>query len=474
MLRAIFAIFIVVFVSGCSFKPDLPIKQSPDFNSSVASVNIDDRWWEVFNSKALNDLISSALVYNFDLNLALNSIERSRVALGLQELDQLPNVNISGSALRQNNYPLPPNSNSHGVYSIGAMLNYEIDLWGRVRNSIGAAESMYKASIYDYESAKLSISSNVAYSYILLLSLKMQENILGDTLKSYISSMEFRQNQLKAGSISEIIYYQSKSQVDSAKSQLVEVKNLLSQANTALSILTGKNYEEILYNYVNVDTTLKEMLENTKVSLPSGISSDILLKRPDVASSLEKLKSTNFLIGVRKAEYFPQLSLTGMFGYKSGEFDRLFTSNANAWNIGGSLIGPLIDFGRTSKRVDLATIDQNSSLIMYDKTIKKAFGEVRDALNERENSLEKQASLKNLVESQTNIYNIAETRFNAGYSDYLEVLDAQRYLLSAKLSFAKSQQSVLDSIVSVYKAFGGGFELKDEEAKNIIKPRQSK
>lgn len=468
MFRIVFVIFIAIFVSGCSFKPDIPIQKSPDFNASIASVNINDKWWEVFNSKTLNSLVESALTHNSDLNLALNSIESSRVALGLQELEYLPNVNISGSAIRQNNFPKAVDLNSHGVYSIGAMLNYEIDLWGRVRNSVGAAKSMYKSSIYDYESAKLSIASNVAYSYFLLLSLKAQESILQDTLKSYINSMEFRQNQLKAGSISKIVYYQAKSQVDSAKSQLDEITDLLSKANTALLILTGKNYEEILHNDINVDISLSSIVENANVNLPAGISSDILLKRPDVASSLEILKSTNFLIGVRKTEYFPQISLTGMFGYSSGEFDRLFVSNANTWNIGGSLIGPLIDFGRTSKRVELANLEQNASLIMYDKTVKEAFGEVRDALNNRENSLKKQDSLKELVDSQTKIYDLAETRFNSGYSDYLELLDAQRYLLNAKLSLVKSKQDVLNSMVGVYKAFGGGFELKDKEDINIL------
>lgn len=463
MFKNIFVFFGVIFLAGCSFKPNLPLQQEIDFNSSVSSVNIDDKWWEAFNAKSLNELVQSALSNNSDINLALNSIESSKMALGLKELEYLPNLNINGSAIRQNNYPISPNSNSHGVYSIFSMLNYEIDLWGRVRNSVGAAKSAYKVSVYDYESARLSVASNVAYSYFLLLSLKAQEEILQDTLNSYIDSMKFRQNQLNAGFISEIVYYQAKSQVDSARSQLIEIKNLISQTNTALAILSGKNYEEILHKDVNLDTTLQEVVENSGVSLPSGISSDILLKRPDVASSLERLKATNFLIGVRKAEYFPQISLTGMFGYKSKEFDRLFVNSANSWNIGASLVGPLIDFGRNSKRVELATLDQNASLIMYDKTLKNAFKEVRDALDKRENSLKKQDSLKELVKTQTNIYNIAKARFNEGYSDYLEFLDAQRYLLNAKLSLVKSSQDVLNSVVSVYKAFGGGFSLKDDK-----------
>lgn len=473
MIRVLFSFFVVIFVSGCSFKPNLPIKHAPDFNASIANVNINDRWWEVFNSKALNDLVKSALLYNSDLNLALNSIESSAMSLGLQRLEYLPNFNISSSALRQNNYPITPDLNSHGVYNIGAMLNYEIDLWGRVKNSIGAAKSIHRSKIYDYESAKLSLVSNVAYSYFLLLSLKEQESILKDTLQSYEDIVKFRQSQLKAGSITEIVYYQAKSQFDSAKSQLIEISNLLSKANTSLSILTGKNYNEILYGDINIDTTLNLLTQNANLNLPSKISSDILLKRPDVASSLERLKSMNFLIGVKKAEYFPKISLTGMFGYTSGEFDRFFINNANTWNIGGSLIGPLLDFGRASKRVEIAKLDENASLIMYDKTIKKAFKEVRDALKDRESSLKKQHSLKELVDSQTNIYNLAKTRFDAGYSDYLELLDAQRYLLNAKLSFIKAQQEVLNSIVCVYKAFGGGFELSDEKDIEILNTKSN-
>lgn len=456
-----------VLLSGCSFKPVLPRKDT-SFTADYKTSNISDMWWRSFNDQTLNNLINQALINNSDLALALNNLEYARVSLGLSKLDYLPNVGYSFNAKRQNNYPMGVDANSHGSYTAGFNLNYELDLWGRVRNSVGAAKSKFLATKYDYDAARLSLASNVADMYFSLLSLKEQEEILQNTLKSYNETLNFRQKQLNAGAISDIVFYQTKAQVDSAKSQLINVQNELSKTNTALSILVGKNYDEILHKNINVSSQMPSV-----PSVPSGIPSDVLLHRADVASALESLKASNFLVGARKAEYFPTISLTGMLGYASGEFDRLFTQNANSWNIGGSLVGPLLDFGRTAKKVELANLDQNASFIKYDKTLKTAFGEVRDALENRKNSIKEQASMKELVNSQTKVYNMAKQRYDEGYSDHLELLDARRSLLSAKLNLAKANYSVLDSVVGVYKALGGGFNLEDNKTKRLIQSHRT-
>lgn len=455
----IILITLLFFITGCSLRPELPASKDIEFTYDTNSTAINEKWWEIFGNEHLNRLVEAALLKNSDLNLALNNVEKARVSLGLSKLAFVPNVAISGSV---NSTKIPRIDKMQDSYSLSAVLDYEIDVWGRVRNSVNAANSMYKGSIYDYQAARLSIASNVVYSYFLLLSLKEQEEILSDTLETYTKSLEFRQNQLKAGAITQIVYFQTKSQVDSAKSQLIAIKNQISKANTAILILTGANYDEILKSQMEFQTSLKEMAQRGFKGIPSGISSDILLRRPDVASALEKLKTANYLIGVKRADYFPKISLTGMFGYKNSEFEHLFDKDSNSWSIGGGFSW-VLNYGKISQNVKIATLDQNASLLNYEKVVKTAFGDVRNALNSREFATKEQEILASLLQSQETVYKLANDRYQSGYSDHLELLDSQRQLLSAKLAFSRSRQNLLNSVVDLFKAFGGGFLSKDLE-----------
>lgn len=462
-MRKILAFCITaILFAGCNFKPETP-QISANFKADFNSSNINDFWWKNFNDENLNMLIDSALKNNSDLALALNNIEYARVSLGLSKLEFLPNFTLSGSAVRQNNFPQAPDSNHANIYQIGAGLNYELDLWGKVRNSVDAAGSNFKATVYDYDNARLSIASSVANLYFKFLSLKEQEKILTQTLAAYEQMANFRANQLKAGAINNIVYYQSKAQVQSATASLIATKTQINATKTALSIMTGKNYDEILHNNIKASQTFPTLPE-----IPAGIPSDLLLHRADVASALERLKATNFLVGAQKANYFPSFSLTGAFGFASTEFDRLFVNNASSWNIGGSLIGPLLDFGRTKKRIDLANLDQNASFINYDKTLKTAFGDVRDALVSVKNSDLRTKTLKDLLATQQQVYNAAKLRYDSGYSDHIELLDSERNLLSAKLNLSMANYERYASEVALYKALGGGFSLKDSKTVNLI------
>lgn len=460
------ALTLGILLCGCNFKPVTPQKQT-SFKADYVSTNVSTQWWKSFNDPQLNALIQSALEQNSDLQTALNNVEYARVNLGLNKLEYLPNVNLSGSAVRQNNFGNQPDRNSHGSYQIGAVLSYEIDFWGRVRNSVDSARSRFNATKYDYETAKNTITSTVATTYFTLLALKQQEKILKDSLKSYQDTQNYRKKQLDAGAVSEIVFYQAKAAVQSAEASLISVQNQLSAAQTSLNILTGKSYDEILRGTAQTAAKMPNAPQ-----IPSGIPSDVILHRPDVASSLENLRSSNFLVGVAKAGYFPTFSLTGSAGYASGEFDRLFTASASTWNIGGSLVGPLLDFGRQKRRVELANLEQNASFIAYDKALKTAFGDVRDALIGVQNAKLRQASLADLVASQSKIYSNASSRYQAGYSDHLEFLDSQRNLLSAQLNKVQTDLDVLSATVNAYKALGGGFSIEDSEIKALIGAEQ--
>ena len=452
-MNKVITILIAAIISGCSLRPDMiEIQQEYRYQMDYYSVN--EKWWESFGDEKLNLLIQKSLQNNSDLLIALNNIEKARISLKLDKLEYLPNITLQGGATKEDR----ANSGNINNFSLSAVLSYELDLWGRVRDKANASEALYKATKFDYESARISLASSVANAYFLLISLREQEQILKDTLISYNQSVEYRAMQLASGEIDELIYAQTVAAADTAKSQLVGLQTQISQANSALAILVGGSLNEILYDNIDVESSLPPLPD-----VPSGVSSDILLKRADIASALERLKSSNFLVGVARTQWLPQISLTGMFGYSSNELNNLLNANQAVWSVGGSLIAPLIDFGRTANRVELANLDQNASFLAYDKAVKNAFSEIRTALDSRKNSMIKAQSTANLVASQQKVYDIAQSRYEAGYSTHLELLDSQRNLLSAKLSHSSANLEAANSIVSVFKAFGGGFEYESDE-----------
>lgn len=458
MRNKAFILITAAFLAGCSFRPDMP-NVDTNFTSTYTfeTSDIRDLWWKEFHDENLNALVESALEKNTNLRIAYLNLQKAKASLGVAEADLLPGVNLNASYTKAKSsgetYTGQPQTRYRSS-SINLGLNYEIDLWGRVRNSVLAANESLNASKFDYDSARLSLSSSVAKSYFTLVSLNMQEAILQETLKTYEATLALRKTQLDLGGINEMTYLQSKAAVESAKMSLISVLNLKSKALTSLAILTGKSNDEILKGAVASSKTLPASPE-----ISAGISSDVLLRRSDVAKALADLKATNALVGVAKADYFPTISLTGLLGFTSIDFENIFVGNANTWNIGGSLAQKIFDYGRTKNNVRVAETNEQIAAITYEATVRSALGEVRDALISRQNAKLSLDQVKNLLQSQQKIYSLAKDQYNAGYIGHLELLDAQRNLLQAKLQDISAKLDEVDSAVEVYRALGGGFKV---------------
>ncbi len=459
MKNKAFILITAAFLAGCSFRPDMP-NVDTNFTStySFETSDIRDLWWKEFKDENLNILVESALEKNTNLRIAYLNLEKAKASLGVAEASLLPGVNLNVDYTKAKSsgetYTGQPQTR-YRTSSINLGLNYEIDLWGRVRNSVLAANESLNASKFDYDSARLSLSSSVAKSYFALVSLNMQEAVLQETLKTYEATLALRKTQLDLGGINEMAYLQSKAAVESAKMSLISVLNLKSKALTSLAILTGKSNDEILKGAVTSAQNLPSSPE-----IKAGISSDILLRRSDVAKALADLKATNALVGVAKADYFPTISLTGLLGFTSVDFENIFVGNANTWSIGGSLAQKIFDFGRTKNNVAVAKTNEQIAAITYEAAVKSALGEVRDALVSRQNAKLSLDQVKNLLQSQQKIYSLAKEQYDAGYIGHLELLDAERNLLQAKLQDVSAKLDEVDSAVEVYRAFGGGFKLE--------------
>lgn len=458
MRNKAFILITAAFLAGCSFRPDMP-NVDTNFTSTYTfeTSDIRDLWWKEFHDENLNSLVESALEKNTNLRIAYLNLQKAKASLGIAEADLLPGVNLNAGATRTRNSAETathmPQTTSKS-YEINLGLNYEIDLWGRVRNSVLAANENLNASKFDYDSARLSLSSSVAKSYFALVSLNMQEAVLKETLKTYEDTLALRKTQLDLGGINEMTYLQSKAEVERAKTSLTSVLNSKSQALTSLAILTSKNNDEILKGAVASAQNLPSSPE-----IKAGISSDVLLRRSDVAKALADLKATNALVGVARAQYFPTISLTGLFGFASDEFDRIFMGSASVWSLGANLTQKIFDFGRTKNNVRVAETNEQIAAITYEATVRSALGEVRDALISRQNAKLSLDQVKNLLQSQQKIYSLAKDQYNAGYIGHLELLDAQRNLLQAKLQDVSAKLDEVDSAVEVYRALGGGFKV---------------
>lgn len=458
MRNKAFILITAAFLAGCSFRPDMP-NVDTNFTSTYTfeTSDIRDLWWKEFKDENLNSLVESALEKNTNLRIAYLNLQKAKASLGIAEASLLPGVNLNASYTKAKSsgetYTGQPQTRYRSS-SINLGLNYEIDLWGRVRNSVLAANESLNASKFDYDGARLSLSSSVAKSYFALVSLNMQEAVLKETLKTYEDTLALRKTQLDLGGINEMTYLQSKAAVESAKMSLISVLNLKSKALTSLAILTGKSNDEILKGAVASSKTLPASPE-----ISAGISSDVLLRRSDVAKALADLKATNALVGVAKADYFPTISLTGLLGFTSIDFENIFVGNANTWNIGGSLAQKIFDYGRTKNNVRVAETNEQIAAITYEATVRSALGEVRDALISRQNAKLSLDQVKNLLQSQQKIYSLAKDQYNAGYIGHLELLDAQRNLLQAKLQDISAKLDEVDSAVEVYRALGGGFKV---------------
>ena len=458
MRNKAFILITAAFLAGCSFRPDMP-NVDTNFTSTYTyeTSDIRDLWWKEFHDENLNVLVESALEKNTNLRIAYLNLEKAKASLGVAEADLLPGVNLNAGATRTRNSAetathMPQTTSKN--YEINLGLNYEIDLWGRVRNSVLAANENLNASKFDYDSARLSLSSSVAKSYFALVSLNMQEAVLKETLKTYEDTLALRKTQLDLGGINEMTYLQSKAEVERAKTSLTSVLNSKSQVLTSLAILTGKSNDEILKGAVASAQNLPSSPE-----IKAGISSDVLLRRSDVAKALADLKATNALVGVARAQYFPTISLTGLFGFASDEFDRIFMGSASVWSLGANLTQKIFDFGKTKNNVRVAETNEQIAAITYEATVRSALGEVRDALISRQNAKLSLDQVKNLLQSQQKIYSLAKDQYNAGYIGHLELLDAERNLLQAKLQDVSAKLDEVDSAVEVYRALGGGFKV---------------
>jgi outer membrane protein, multidrug efflux system len=445
----------VLFLGGCSLKPELNVPQIEQPKSAQEALHVNKEWWKQFNDAKLNALVEEALLGSDDLKLSALKVLKARQTYGLSTSNELPTLNANASNTRQKTSDEAYSTKDKGaVYSDFAMngtLSYEIDFWGRLSNQSESNWSLYLATQAARETVRNSLIHDVISAYFNLASLQARMKVLEQTAQAYKESYEFRSKQQKVGTISDLLANQALAQYNNAKASQNSLMESYALQKSALAILVGKS-PQALFEALKTDATLPSAL-----AIPQGVPSSLMENRPDIQESLENLKSKNALIGVEKAAYFPTISLTGSYGQQSDDLGNILKSSANRWSLGPSLSVPIFDFGRIKQRVSISETDLQSSLISYEQTVKKAYKEVHDALAKENLAQSRLAFQHEELKAYQKVLDLSTKRFNQGVANQLEVLDAQKGVLSSTLSVIATQQALLTDQAELFKALGGGW-----------------
>ena len=426
-------------LAGCSFAPDYqrPKMELPQaWKDPGKGEQLDEQWWKRFDDSTLNALVQEALIANRDIAAAVARVDYARAQLGVARAELLPLLSgqAQGTQTWVDNTKIT--SGSQSPFSAGFGATWELDLWGKLRNAKEAA--MYQ--VLGTEAAQRG----------------MRLSIAAQTVKTRTDALRIYTARYEQGLISELDLSRAKTEVETAKTALYQTRISRDAAESALEALLGRSPKDIMDGTVQRGMTLESI--PTPPVIPAGVPSDLLERRPDIQQAEMSVKSANANIGVAKAAWFPAISLTGLFGVVSPELHTLMSNPLQTWSYGGAASVPLLDFGRVKYGVEAAEAKQRESLATYEKTVQGAFKEMRDALTRQQEMSNVVASLERMVKELRLSVELANTRYDNGYSSYLEVLDAERSLFDSEMQLAAARSERLSSIVNVCLALGGGWK----------------
>jgi outer membrane protein, multidrug efflux system len=412
----------------------------------------DEKWWEVFQDKQLQDLIRTGIEQNYDVRVAANRILQAEIQIGIARADELPTLNagVGGTAQRSPRSRFFPAFNA-GVSRASAAFAWEPDFWRKYRSATEVARANLVATEWGKRAIISTLVSDIATAYFQLRALDLELDISKRTLGSRQESLDLTQRLEQRGVNSLLDVRQAEQLVFTAAAQITDLEKLIEQQENLISILIGKNPDA-----VQRGLNLTEQPHAPEV--PAGLPSALLERRPDIRAAEQQLVALNAEIGVAKAAYFPRISLTAEGGFLSGALTSLFTGPAALWTFAGDLTQPVFSGGRVRAGVKLAETRQQEQLLFYQQTIQQAFRDVSDALVAYRKSQEFRLHQQKLTESTKDAARLAELRYRAGTTSYLEVLTNQTNSFSAELGLAQAQLNELEALVQIYRSLGGGWQ----------------
>jgi multidrug efflux system outer membrane protein len=420
----------------------------------------DLKWFELFHDEQLQALIRRALTQNYDLRDAVTRVEAARANLGITRSNQFPQFAANGAVefnrfSRNGSTPLPPEllssqNRNFGEASLG-LLSFEVDLWGKLRRATEAARANLLSADENRQAVITTLVSDVATSYLTLRELDYELEISNHTLETRRESLDLTKSRQKGGVGTLLDLRQAEQLVDTAAETIPAIEQQIEQTENQIHLLLGEPPGPIPRGQ---SLTAQEI----PPEVPAGLTSSLLQRRPDIRAAEQDLIAANAEIGVARAQYFPQLTLSGFLGGQSTQLASLFTGPTSAFNLAPQVTQPIFTAGRLKSNVRLAEAEREHALVQYEKTIQTAFHEVSDSLIAHQRVRESRERQQELVYALEDRLRLAYLRYRGGVDTQLNALDADRDLFSAQLGLSQLQLSEVLTVVQLYKALGGGWQ----------------
>jgi outer membrane protein, multidrug efflux system len=455
-------IVIALVLAGCTVGPKYrrPPVAAPEAYRGIpangtaqsAASLANEPFENVFKDEQLQELIRIALAENYDLRIAAARILQAQAVVGIRRADQLPTISATaGSSIQRFPQDLVGPASETSANSVGLSMAWELDFWGRFRRATEAARAELLATEWGKRAVVVSLVRGVAAAYFQLRELDMEMEISRRALGARKESLQLVKVRAAGGVTSMLDVRQSEQLVYEAAGSIPDLERRIEQQENLISTLLGRNPGPISRGRALAETVVP-------AAVPAGLPANLLERRPDIQAAEQSLVAANARIGVAKAAYFPQISLTAAGGYQSSALTSLFTSPAGFWNVGGQLLQPIFAGGRIRSGVRLTEAQQQEAVLVYQQSIQQAFLEVSDALIAYRKTQEFREQQRLLTESAQDATALSLSRYQGGVASYLEVLDSDTRYLTAQLTLAQAELGERLALVQLYGALGGGWQ----------------
>jgi multidrug efflux system outer membrane protein len=427
---------------------------SPDTTGPESAASLgDEKWWSVFQDEALQKLVRTALTQNYDVRIAATRIQQAAQQVTITRADQFPNVSAGPgfTGVRSPSIPGVFPGYSYLADTLTASVSWNIDFWGRYRRATEAARANLLAAEWNRRAVISTLVENLATAYFQMRDLDLQLDIAKQTLTSRQQSLKLTQTLEQGGATSLVDVRQAEQLVEEAAATIPDTERQIAQTEDQISVLIGENPHDIARGRKLEDEPLPQ-------TVPPGIPSRVLERRPDIRAAEQQLVAANAEIGVARAQLFPQISLTGSGGLESIGLGNLFTASNRTWTYTAGLTQPIFNAGALRANVRLSEAQQQQYLLTYQQTIQTAFREVSDSLFAYRKYREYRVHQEALTAAAKDAANLSEIRYRGGATSYLEVLTNETTYFSAELGLAQARLNERLSLVQLYNALGGGWE----------------
>jgi multidrug efflux system outer membrane protein len=426
------------------------LSENPQAQAQAASY-ADLPWWQVFQDPQLQELIRTALKQNYDLQLATERINAGRAEVAITRSSLFPQVQANGNFTggKENNF-----QTKYNFLTLTADAAFQLDFFGKLRRATEASRAQLLATEDARQTVILTVVSDVASDYFALLQLDLQLQITRETVSTQEDSVKLTNLRLQHGVATKLDVLQAQQVLDSANATIPDLERQIAQEENAISILLGNYPQSVPRGRPLVEQPLPP-------EVPPGIPSALIERRPDIREAEQTLVAANAEIGVAKAQFFPQISLTGSGGGsfgRSSAFSGLMSSQIGIWSYGAQVSQPIFTGGALRGNLRLAESQHQQALISYQQAIQQAFGDVSDALIAYQKFHEVRVRQEDSVADLRESVRLSNLRYTGGTTTYLEVLDGQRSLFAAELTLAGARGTEYQSLVQLYRALGGGWQ----------------